>query len=255
MDLEQVTASIWAAAERGEYYPAEWSGKLSLEDGYRVQLATLARLERAGERRAGWKVGLTAPAIQEQFGVHEPVFGFLLESGARESGAVFEHRALIRPGFENELCLTVGTTLRGPGVTPEAARDAIAAVAPALEIVENRGDLTGQLALALADNAQQKAFVTGPPTTHPPGGFRLAEAKVEVFVKGRSVDQGLGTAVLGDPAASIAWLANKLAEFGLRLEAGMRVMAGSFTRQHLLEPGDAVEARFEPFGTVRVEVH
>lgn len=251
MDLEAIAASIWAAAERGDYYPAEWSGKLSIDDGYRVQLATLARLQRQGERQAGWKVGLTAPAIQEQFGVHEPVFGFLLESGARESGAEFDHRTLIRPGFENELCLTVGTTIRGPGVTIEAARAAIAAVAPALEIVETRGDLTGQLALALADNAQQKAFVIGPPTPRPPEGFRLAEAAVEVLINGQSVDQGTGAAVLGDPAASIAWLANKLPGFGLALEAGMRVMAGSFTRQYPIAAGDLIEARFTPFGPVR----
>jgi 2-keto-4-pentenoate hydratase len=53
--------------------------------------------------------------------------------------------------------------------------------------------------------------------------------------------------------ASIAWLANKLAEFGLRLEAGMRVMSGSFTRQYTLASGDRVESRFEPIGAVRAE--
>lgn len=253
MDLEAVVASISASAERGVYYPPEWSGKLSLEDGYRVQLAILARRLRAGERQAGWKVGLTAPAIQQQFGVHEPVFGFLLESGARASGAVFAHAELIQPAFENELYLTIESTLHGPGITLEVARAAIAAAAPALEIVETRGDLTGELALALADNAQQKAFVSGPPTPPPAEGFRLSEATVDVFVNGRSVDQGSGAAVLGDPAASIAWLANKLAEFGLSLEAGLWVMSGSFTRQHPLAAGDVVEARFEPFGAVRAE--
>ena len=250
MDAEAVTDAIWTAAERGVYYPAEWRDKLSLDDGYRVQLAILGRLRARGETQAGWKVGLTAPAIQAQFGVHEPVFGFLLQSGARPSGTVFTHAELIRPGFENELCLTIGHTLRGPNVTLEQARAAIAAVAPALEIVETRGDLTGQLPLALADNSQQKAFVTGPAHPQPPEGFALSEATVEVLVNGHSLERASGTEVLGDPAASVAWLANKLAEFDLNLEAGMQIMSGSFTRQYPVAPGDHVEAHFEPFGSV-----
>ena len=71
---------------------------MTLDQAYEAQLALLARCERAGERQAGWKVGLTARAMQAQQGVYEPVFGFLLESGQRASGVVFDFSALIRPG-------------------------------------------------------------------------------------------------------------------------------------------------------------
>jgi 2-keto-4-pentenoate hydratase len=214
-----------------------------------VLLAILDQYIRPAGDHAGWKVGLTAPAIQRQIGVHEPVFGLLLNTGARATGAVMPFHDLIRPGFENELCLTVGTTLRGPGVTLEQARAAISAVAPALEITETRGDVAGDLGLSLADNAQQKAFVTGTAVT-PPDGFRLSETTVEVFVNGQSMEKASGAEVMGDPAASIAWLANKLAEFDRSLDAGMVVMSGSFTRQYALAFGDRIEARFDPFGTV-----
>ena len=43
------------------------------------------------------------------------------------------------PGFENELCLTIGERLAGPNVTPERAARAIKSVAPAMEIIETRG--------------------------------------------------------------------------------------------------------------------
>jgi 2-keto-4-pentenoate hydratase len=56
---------------------------------------------------------------------------------------------------------------------------------------------------------------------------------------------------MGDAAAALAWLANKLGEFGWPLAAGMRVMSGSFTRQYALNRGDRVESRFAPFGPVR----
>lgn len=248
MSIDRMVDTVWQGIQRGVHHPAELHGKLSLDDAYRVQLGLLACYQRAGEQQAGWKVGLTAKAMQVQQGVHEPVFGFLLTSGYRPTGTAFEYASLIRPGFENELCITVGTTLTGPGVTLEQARSAISHVAPALEIVEKRGDLRADLALTLADNAQQKAFVTG--AAVPLGGLDLGEVTLTLATNGVSRERARGAEVLGTPVASIAWLANKLAEFGRRLEAGMRVMSGSFTRQYEVNRGDAIDARFEPVGLV-----
>ena len=248
--VERATESIWAHTMRRSFFPAEWKGRLTIDMAYRVQLGLLDRHRERGERHAGWKVGLTAPVIQAQFGVTEPVFGFLLESGHRESGAVFRFDELIQPGFENELCLTVGIPLAGPGVTPERARAAITRVEPAFEIIETRGDFRGDLPLALTDNAQQKAFVTGPGTALP-AGWTPARTTVEVLVNGRVVEQTAGGHAAGDPVAAVAWLANRLAAFGRRVEPGARIMAGSFTRQYPISRGDRLETRFVPFGAVR----
>lgn len=249
--VEEAIESIWNSQRRGVYFPQEWKGKLALDEASAVQLGILERRLQGGEVQAGWKVGLTAKAMQIQQGVHEPVFGFLLRAGAQQSGTVFKFADLIRPGFENELCLTVGTTLQGPGVTLEMARAAISAVAPAIEVIEVRGDFAADLALALTDNAQQKAFVTGAATSPLPRDFDLSQTTLEVFVNGRSMERASGDAVMGTgPAASLAWLANKLATFGRKVEAGMRVMSGSFTKQYTLHPGDRVDVRFTPFGVV-----
>jgi 2-keto-4-pentenoate hydratase len=86
-----------------------------------------------------------------------------------------------------------------------------------------------------------------------PPAADLAAVSVEVHVNGAAVERALGREVLGTPAASAAWLANKLAEFGLALEAGMRIMSGSFTKQYPLAAGDRIEARFVPIGTVTAE--
>lgn len=247
-DLEAATQSIWESMQHGVHYPAEWGRRLSMEQGYAIQLGVLRRLVAQGERHAGWKVGLTAAAMRTQMKVHEPCFGFLLESGNRPSGHVFRYAELIRPGFENELCLTVGTPLRGPGVTFEQARAAIAGAAPALEVIETRGAFAEDLPLTMADNAQQKAFVTG--TARPLADHDLAQASVAVYLNDALIDQARGVEVMGNPINSIVWLANKLAEFGWSLEAGQRVISGSFTRQHLLAAPARVRSVFEPFGTV-----
>ena len=252
MSIEQAIDAFWQSA-RGRKAPGpEWMKRLSRDEAYRVQAGLLARYVQAGERHAGWKVGLTSKAMQAQQGVHEPVLGFLLQSGEQPSGARFRYADLIRPGFENELCLTVGAALRGPGVSERQAAAALSAMAPAFEIIERRGDFAADLNVSLADNAQQRFFVTGP-AVPVPAGLDLGTVALTLTVNGAEAERATGREVLGNPAASIAWLANKLAEFGLALEAGMKVMSGSFTRQYLLSAGDRIEARFDPVGTVRAE--
>ena len=210
MDLDAAINSIWESTRQGVYYPAQWKGKFSVEQGYRVQLGVLRHHLQAGERQAGWKVGLTAKAIQEQIGFHEPVFGFLLEAANLDSGAVVNTDELVAPCFETELCLTLGETLQGPGVTISAARLAVIAVQPAFEIVERRGDFTADISLALADNVQQKYFVTGlsVPVGDDPAALKSAE--VDIFINGERVESAPGTNVMGDPAVSVAWLANRI---------------------------------------------
>lgn len=253
MDIDAAVESIWECAQQGIYYPPEWKGKLNLDDAFRIQLAILRRHLDSGRSHIGWKVGLTAKAMQEQQRVTEPVFGFYLDGAEHPSGVVFEFDDLIQPAFENELCLIIGEELRGPGVSAEQARAAIVAVAPALELPERRGEFGADLAMDVADDAQAKYFVTGPEMRPLPPEIDLAAATVAVTINGEVVDRASGDAVMGNPANSIAWLANKLAQFDMTLESGMRVMSGSFTKQYAIGQGDHIESRFDPFGTVEAE--
>jgi 2-keto-4-pentenoate hydratase len=242
---------FWEARSKGEFFPADWHHRLNMEQAYRVQLGVVARRVAAGERQVGWKVGMTAEAMRRQFGFHEPVFGCLMEDGTRRSGHVFGADELIRPGFETEVCVRLREPLSGIA-DADRARRAVEACFPALEIVETRGDLVAQMALALADNAQQKAFVLGEPV--PLNDLRLAEVEARVEVSGAEVARARGGEVLGDPLNSVIWLAKKLAEFGLALRPGDLIMTGSFTRQFPLAPGDRVRAEFDGLGTVEVGV-
>ncbi|MGA8398292.1 MAG: fumarylacetoacetate hydrolase family protein [Stellaceae bacterium] len=252
MDERALAAALTefeAARARGEYFPAAWFDRLSLDDAYRLQLALI---DRRGDKRIGWKVGLTSRAIQQQFQVHEPVFGCLLAEGRLDSGHAFRAEELIAPGFENELCIVMGSDL-APTATPADVAAAIARVHPAFEIIETRGNLTRQLALALADNAQQKAFVLGPAVERA-ALPELDKVTVSVRINGSEVATGDGSAVLGHPYNSVAWLAAKLAQFGERVKAGDTIMSGSFTRQFPLAAGDHIEAAFAGIGAVTASV-
>lgn len=246
-DEQAAIDSFWNARGRDVFFPAEWFDRLTLDEAYRIQLGLIDRRCAAGERHIGWKVGLTARPIQQQFGFHEPVFGCILES--RHSGHVFEPSDLIRPGFEPELCLRVKHPLAGE-VTVADVREAIDAVYASLEIIETRGDLSAQIALAMADNAQQKTIILGNPV--PLGGLALDDVAATIRINDQTVAIGQGDAVLGNPLNSVIWLARKLPEFGRGIRAGDLIMSGSFTRQFPIAPGDRVHADFVGVGDVRV---
>lgn len=247
--LERAVGAFWDDWQRGVHFPLAWRDRLDLDDAYRVQLGVVARRCTGGLTQIGWKVGLTSRAIQEQFDVHEPVFGCLLSEGRIASGHVFRHAELIKPGFENEVCVVLGRPLEGAGLSLAEVARAVDRCHPALEIIEKRGDFTGDLPLALADNAEQKAFVIGPgvPLT---ADLDLSAIGVRVTINGAEVATGRGDAVLGHPLHSVAWLAAKLAAYGRGLKAGDHVMTGSFTRQFLIAPGDRLRTEFERLGSV-----
>jgi 2-keto-4-pentenoate hydratase len=245
-DEQAAIEEFWAARARGEFFPPQWFDRLTLDQAYRVQLGMIARRTAGGERQIGWKVGLTAEPIQQQFGFHEPVFGCILDS--RPSGHVFRRDELIRPGFEPELCLRIGRTLSGD-VDMAIARLAIDAVYPALEIIETRGDLSAQIAVAMADNAQQKTVILGDAAAL--GDLALEAVAATVRINGDTVATGRGDAVLGNPLNSVIWLARKLREFGREIRAGDIIMSGSFTRQFPIAPGDQVRVEFAGIGAVR----
>jgi 2-keto-4-pentenoate hydratase len=243
-DEQAATESFWQARQAGEFFPPAWFDRLTIDQAYRIQLGLIARRAAAGERQIGWKVGLTAKPIQEQFGFHEPVFGCVLEKVA--SGHVFPPGSLIQPGFECELCLVLAHDLP-PGADLAAAKASVGTVHPALEIIETRGPFTAQIALALADNAQQKTCVLGPPVPLPAAPDGVA---CTVRINDATVATGTGDAVLGSPLNSLAWLATKLAEYGRTLRAGEMVMTGSFTRQFPIAPGDQIRVDFSGVGSV-----
>src|SRR6266404_8007270 len=80
---------------------------------------------------------------------------------------------------------------------------AVARVYPAFEIIETRGDLSGQLALAITDNGQQKAFVLGEPVSRD-ALPELDVVTVRVRINGTEVATASGDAVLARPRGGLA---------------------------------------------------
>src|SRR5258708_32310716 len=164
-------------------------------------------------------------------------------------GQGWGEEGLLEPGLENEICVVLGRDLAGAKLGIDDVARAVDRCHPALEIVETRGDFTSQLALALADNAQQKFFVIGAAVRLTPD-LDLSAIGVRGSVHGAEVGAGRGDHVLGPPLRSVAWLAGKLAAYGRGLKAGDHIMTGSFTRQFAIVRGDRIRTEFERVGAV-----
>ena len=106
----------------------------------------------------------------------------------------------------------------------------------------------------MAYTAEQKFFVPWHFTSPQSPVRALVETALEIHIDGAMVEEAAGHAVMEGPEGSVAWLAKKLGDFGRTLEAGSKVITGSFTKQYPGVAGQRYEARFTPFGSVVIEV-
>ena len=93
---------------------------------------------------------------------------------------------------------------------------------------------------------------------HEVRGFDLSPAALEAFAAaGGTVVSGGVAAAEGraeDPYATLAWLANLMAERGLGLTAGMVVITGSIVPTFSIAAGDRAVFAVEGFGEVCLDI-
>lgn len=77
-----------------------------------------------------------------------------------------------------------------------------------------------------------------------------AGAKMVGKKVGALASEGVSSAALGNPLRVVAWLANKLAEYGECLEAGDIVIMGSQNPAVYIDAGNHIEADFGPLGKI-----
>ena len=65
-------------------------------------------------------------------------------------------------------------------------------------------------------------------------------------------ESGVSAAIMGHPAAGVAWLVNKLHAVGRGLLKGQIVLGGSFTRPVDIAAGDVIQADYGPLGAIGV---
>jgi 2-oxo-hept-3-ene-1,7-dioate hydratase len=229
---------------------------MSIGDGYAVQQAWMALKKAAGRTVRGHKIGLTSRAMQQAVSITEPDFGVLLDDMIRQDGVVMDIDKLIEPRVEAELAFMLQNDLSGPDCTLFDVLDATAYVTPALEILDARiqrvdpeTGRTRTVVETIADNAANCAIVYGGRPVRP---MDVDLRRVAAIVQRNGIveETGVAAGVLNHPANSMAWLANRLHQWGEILRAGEIVLSGSFIRPIPARKGDVFVADFGDLGTV-----
>ena len=251
--LEQAQRTRVACRQFSLDYP-----DMSIDDAYAIQHAWMQLKLRNGRTVKGHKIGLTSKAMQRAVNIAEPDYGTLLDDMFYRDGAVIPTERFLQLKIEAELAFVLARPLSGPDCTLFDVLDATAYVTPALEILDARiqrvdpaTQRTRNVFDTISDNAANAALVLGGRPFKP----AMVDADMRrigaiVSRNGEVEETGLAAGVLNHPGYGVAWLANRLHRFGVTLEAGQVILAGSFIRPIEVGKGDTVVADYGDFGTV-----
>jgi 2-keto-4-pentenoate hydratase len=190
----------------------------------------------AGAKPLGWKIGFNTPAIQEHFGLTEPVVGYLTDAGLASDAATVSLEGWASPAVEVEVAIRVGADL------------GVAGLAPALELVD-LGVPFDDIEVVLADNICQRGVVFGEevPGVDPwdvVATVSKADAAGDVVVATGRISE--------DPATTAAFVGSYLKTHSAELAEGDRIIGGSMVAPVAVAPDDTLSVTFGPLGELRI---
>jgi 2-keto-4-pentenoate hydratase len=256
-DVNAVAAALFAA-ERD----CEWISPVSktfpnadIEDAYRISHAVTELKLAAGRTVKGLKVGLTSKAMRSIFGATEPDYGLMFDDWFALEGSTVSMSRMNHPLVEVELAFVFKEDLSGPSVNVADVIRATDFVLPCLEIVYNRQVGRGPTPLvdSIADAAACGFVVLGGRPMKLTD-LDLRRVGASLAINGVIEESGVASAVMGNPINSIAWLINKLSEYGVGAKAGHVILSGSFIKAIPFHVGDNLLATFDQLGEVTLNV-
>ena len=224
---------------------------VTLENAYAISARVAEKKYAAGQKLIGHKVGLTSKAMQAASKIDEPDYGHVFDSMLIPNGAKIDHSRFCVPRVEPELTFVLKASLQGPSITLVDVLRATEYVVPSIEIIDARVEEPRKIFDTVADNGAGAGLILGGRPSKPED-INLAYVGAALLRNNEVEETGLAMGVLTHPAASVAWLANKLSQIGRSMEPGHLILSGSFTRPVWAVAGDTITADFGSLGTVSV---
>jgi 2-oxo-hept-3-ene-1,7-dioate hydratase len=232
--------------------------EIGMDDAYAVQNAIYRAKIAQGRKVIGWKIGLTSKAMQSALNIDIPDSGILFDDMLFANGGVVPAGRFIQPRIEAEIAFVLKAPLSGADVTRDDVLAATDFVAPSIEILDTRiqrmDAKTGQTRKifdTISDNAANAGVVLGP-QRHAVDAVDLRWVGAITSRNGEVEETGLGAGVLNDPVQSVVWLAQRMAQYGQRIEPGQIILSGSFIRPIECPSGAEIHADFGSFGGVEI---
>jgi 2-keto-4-pentenoate hydratase len=251
--LNAMAQWMWDARQRRLPYrnlPDELQ-PASIAEAYAVQEAYYRLAEPVYGAVAGAKIATTTQVMQQLMGINHPCGGAIFARTIHASPATLRTADFVNLRLESEIALKLGADLPASGApwTREGVAPAVAGAMPAFELIEDRNaDYTHTKAASLiVENCWNGGVVVG--------ASKPASCAALVGITGRLTigDKSVGEGAAEDPYATLAWLANHLAERGRDLKAGMVVITGSLIPTVSIASGQRAVFTVEGLGEIAMD--
>ncbi len=252
--LDAMARFMWDARQGRETYrnlPEELR-PASLGEAYAAQEVYHRLAEPVYGGLAGAKIATTTKIMQRLMGISHPCAGAIFARTIHTLPARLRAADFVNLRIESEIALELGADIPGSGApwTAQTVAPAVAGAMAAFELIEDRNaDYAKTEATSLiVENCWNGGVVVGAPKAVPMAS--LVGIAGRLAINGAVVDEGRAE----DPCATLAWLANTLAERGRGLIAGMVVITGSVIPTISISPGDRAVFSVGGLGEVAMDV-
>jgi 2-keto-4-pentenoate hydratase len=252
--LDSMARWMWNARQRRQTFcnlPDELR-PTSIAEAYAAQEVYYRLAEPVYGPVAGAKIATTTKVMQKLMGITHPCGGAIFARTIRTSPAKLRTADFVNLRIESEIALKLGADLPALGApwTRDAVVPAVASAMPAFELIEDRhADYnTTDASSLIVENCWNGGVVLGNPQAVQVGD--LVGIAGRLSISGKTVGEGNAE----DPYATLAWVANHLAERGRDLKAGMVVITGSLIPTVSIASGDRALFTVDGLGEVAMEV-
>jgi 2-keto-4-pentenoate hydratase len=228
----------------------------SIAEAYAAQEAYYSLAEPVYGTVAGAKIATTTKVMQQLMGIDHPCGGAIFSRTIHPSPAKVHASDFVNLRIESEIALKLGADLPASGApwTRERVGAAVVGAMAAFELIEDRKAdyATTEATSLIVENCWNGGIVIGAAKAVP-----IAVTIDDlVGIAGRLTLGGklVGEGAAEDHCATLAWLANHVAERGRNLKAGMVVITGSLIPTVSIAPGQRAVFTVEGLGEVAMEV-
>lgn len=252
--LDAMAQHMWGARRARQKY-ANLPDDLkpaSIAEAYLAQEVYYRLAEPVYGPVGGVKVATTTRVMQDLMGITHPCGGAIFSRTIHPSPARIAKSDFVNLRVESEIALKLGRDMPAASApwTAESVVPFVAGAMPAYELIEDRNAVytETQAVSMIVENCWNGGVVVGAP--------KPVKPKDIIGVTGRQTLAGkpIGEGKSEDPFATLAWLANLLAERGRDLEAGMVVITGSLIPTFSISPGDRVVFTVDGLGDAMMDV-
>jgi 2-keto-4-pentenoate hydratase len=252
--LQAMAQWMWDARQRRLPYRnlPEDLRPASIAEAYAAQEAYYRLAEPSYGPVAGAKIATTTKVMQALMGIDHPCGGAIFNRAIHRSPATLRAAEFVNLRIESEIALELGADLPASGApwTRERVAPAVRGAMAAFELIEDRNAdyATTQASSLIVENCWNGGIVIG--------AAKRVRVDDLVGIRGRLTLDGklVGEGNAEDPCATLAWLANHLAERGRGLKAGMVVITGSLIATVSIAPGQRAVFTVDGLGEVAMDV-